>query len=305
MFTKYANLETAQAHARANGIRQRVCVYITRGLEILVFEHEAKYPTAGIQVPAGGLETGETVFEAATREAHEETGLENLEMKQHLGSGLYKNGMSTSVWHFVWLETTEKRDTWEHFAEEKYVFYHRFEKLENVILHYDMDAMLPELGKHLGLELQISRANIRPCVICYITRGHEVLTFSGHPDGGMGVPAGGIEDSETPLEAAKREILEESGLSLENPVFLGRQDYYFKGAHPENGSPLEFLEDRYYYWFKTLEPRDSWEWVVSDGEDDKGKVFKHSFVPITEAQIDWEMAEFIDELKTKLEQDSL
>jgi 8-oxo-dGTP pyrophosphatase MutT (NUDIX family) len=299
MFTQLPNLETAQAFANTNNLRQRVCVYITRNLELLVFLHETKYPTTGIQIPAGGLEHDETIFEAATRETFEETGLTNLEPKKHLGSGLFQSGKRQEIWHFIWLETTETRDTWAHFAEEKYVFYHRFEKLEQVTLHYSMDAMLPELGKHLGLELPPMQTDKRPCVICYITRGHEILTFTGHPDGGIGVPAGGIEEGETPEEAAKREILEESGLSLENPVFLGRQEYYFQGTHPENDTPLEFYEDRYYYWFKTTETRDNWDWVVSDGEDDKGKVFKHSFVPLEQAKIDWEMDEFIPQVKNK------
>ncbi len=311
MFTKFSNLETAKAHAQANYLRQRLCVYITRGLELLVFLHEAKYPSAGIQIPAGGLELGESIFEAAKREALEEAGLENLEIKAHLGSGIFENGKRHEVWHFVWLESEESQDSWQHFAEEKYTYYHRFEPLENVVLHYDMDAMLPELGQQLGLELQNRQTKPRPVAICYITRQKqgehkvrpyvEILTFTGHPDGGIGVPAGGIEDGETPLEAAIREILEESGLSLENPIYLGRQEYYFKGAHPENGSPLEFYEERYYYWFEVAEPRDHWDWIVSDGVGDKGKVFKHSFVPLSEAKIDWEMDEFVPQLK----QDSL
>ncbi|MEY4530433.1 MAG: hypothetical protein RLZZ156_1154 [Deinococcota bacterium] len=297
MFTKLPNLETAQAHAKQNSIRERVICYITRGLELLVFLHEAKYPTAGIQVPAGGLEAGESIFEAAIREAFEETGLTNLEIKTHLGSGIFESGKRHEVWHFVWFETQEPQDSWEHFAEEKYTFDCRFEPFENVVLHYNMDAMLPELAQQLGLEIQFPQPEKRPCVICYITRGTEILTFTGHPDGGMGVPAGGIEDGEMPLEAASREILEESGLSLENPIFLGRQEYYFKGNHPENGVLLEFYEDRYYYHFEVNEPRDSWDWVVSDGVGDKGKVFKHSFVPLSEAKIDWEMDEFISQIQ--------
>ncbi len=322
MFTKFPNLESVLAHAKQNGIRERVICYITRNLELLVFEHGLPYPTAGIQVPAGGLEVGESIFEAATREATEATGLMNLEIKTHLGSGLYKNGNKRQIWHFVWLMTQEPRDSWQHFAEDFYYFDHRFVPLEKVILHYDMEAFLPELGNFFGLELHNRRMSPRPCVICYITRQKqgeherlspsgasfgsrevhpytEILTFSGHPDGGIGVPAGGIEDGETPDQAAIREILEESGLTLEHGVYLGRQDYYFKGNHPENGTPLEFLEDRYYYWFATVEPRDSWEWVVSDGVDDKGKVFKHSFVPLEQAQIDWDMDEFIGELEKR------
>ncbi len=44
------------------------------GVEILVFEHR-DFPEAGVQVPAGGIEAGETVEQAALRELHEETGV--------------------------------------------------------------------------------------------------------------------------------------------------------------------------------------------------------------------------------------
>jgi len=58
----------------------KVVAFITRlgpaGLELCVFEH----PTAGIQLPAGTLEEGEEPLPGALREAHEETGLEGLEV---------------------------------------------------------------------------------------------------------------------------------------------------------------------------------------------------------------------------------
>lgn len=450
MFVAFPNLETAQQHAQAHSLRQRVCVYIVRGLELLVFEHTPEHPTAGVQVPAGGLEPTETILEGALREGFEESGLTDLHNPEYLGSGLLENGMVQQVWHFVWVKTVNTRAAWEHLAEGQYTFLHRFEPLETVQLHYSMDALLPKLWAALGYtviekavcyvtreknnqqELLVlnghkdggvqvprgtlehpetpfeaakrelleesgldindgiflgnnafilartvadkypsdhpkqkqvwyyhqyqfiasestadawthqvsagtsdltreyhyqfmtleqvnlpygmntgtdallsinSRMSKRPCVICYITRGSEILTFSGHPDGGIGVPAGGIEEGETPPEAAIREILEESGLSLETFVYLGQQEYYFKGQHPENGLPLEFWEDRYYYAFETLEPRDSWDWVVSDGVGDKGRVFQHSFVPLEGVQIDWDMGEFLPLLKESNEHD--
>jgi len=53
---------------------------ITRS-EILIFEH----PFAGLQIPAGTVETGETCDEAVIREIQEETGLRNIEIVQKVG----------------------------------------------------------------------------------------------------------------------------------------------------------------------------------------------------------------------------
>ena len=63
----------------------KVTCFITRegaqGTDLLLFEH----PHAGIQIPAGTVEPGETPEEAAVREAVEETGLVNLAITQHVG----------------------------------------------------------------------------------------------------------------------------------------------------------------------------------------------------------------------------
>jgi 8-oxo-dGTP pyrophosphatase MutT (NUDIX family) len=57
---------------------EKVAAFITRpgasGPELLLFRH----PTAGIQIPSGTVEEGETPQEAGLREAREETGLEDL-----------------------------------------------------------------------------------------------------------------------------------------------------------------------------------------------------------------------------------
>lgn len=63
---------------------EKAVVYITRGDRLLVFDH-VDFPEAGVQVPAGSIEPGETPSEGALREAFEETGLTGLSSPTFLG----------------------------------------------------------------------------------------------------------------------------------------------------------------------------------------------------------------------------
>ncbi len=62
----------------------KVVAYITSGDRLLVFRHVHE-PEAGVQVPAGTVEPGESPDDAVLREAHEETGLEGLTIRRYLG----------------------------------------------------------------------------------------------------------------------------------------------------------------------------------------------------------------------------
>ncbi len=63
---------------------EKVTACITRHLsnvgELLVFRH----PTAGVQLPAGTVEIGETLEQAVLRETQEETGLESVHLLRKL-----------------------------------------------------------------------------------------------------------------------------------------------------------------------------------------------------------------------------
>jgi 8-oxo-dGTP pyrophosphatase MutT (NUDIX family) len=58
--------------------------YITHGDRLLVFRH-VQGLEAGIQVPGGSIEAGESPRQAVLREATEETGLEDLKIQAYLG----------------------------------------------------------------------------------------------------------------------------------------------------------------------------------------------------------------------------
>ncbi len=92
----------------------------------------------------------------------------------------------------------------------------------------------------------------------YITRTHEdqlqVLVFEQNSVGGAGiqVPKGTVEEGgETPLDAVKREMLEETGLTTLVVQALIAQDYF---NHPSG-----VLQKRYFYHLTSDETRNTWQ----------------------------------------------
>jgi len=113
---RIVSYDDARRLARSNQWREKVLVYVTRGEELLVLEHTADYPDAGIQVPAGGVDPGESPEEAATRELFEETGLTARMPPIYLQSCWWPNSEAPSrIRHYYWVEALpETPTTWPH-----------------------------------------------------------------------------------------------------------------------------------------------------------------------------------------------
>lgn len=110
-------------------LRQKVQAYVTRErdgrTELLVFEH-ADFPDAGIQVPAGSIDPGETPDHAVLRETFEESGLSDVAIVKYLGCFPWFHASVQTVHqrHVYHLAVTAPMpDRWEHIvsagAEDK------------------------------------------------------------------------------------------------------------------------------------------------------------------------------------------
>ncbi len=99
-------------------VKQKVVAYITHGGRLLVFRH-TDFPEAGIQVPAGTVEAGETLDAAALREAQEETGVACLSLVGKLGETRFdprpwgRDELHHRTYYHLAYEGTPP-DTWQH-----------------------------------------------------------------------------------------------------------------------------------------------------------------------------------------------
>jgi len=94
----------------------KVLAYIIQKNKILTFRHR-DYPEAGIQVPAGTVDPGETPEEAVLREVAEESGLTTLHMQEKIGVFSYLHEQKKE-WHerhvFILLPNNTLPERWTH-----------------------------------------------------------------------------------------------------------------------------------------------------------------------------------------------
>lgn len=102
-------------------------------------------------------------------------------------------------------------------------------------------------------------------VLAYVTKENNLLVFkhTDFPDAGVQVPAGSIEEGEEPINAALREVYEESGLRNVSVVnFLGVYEYDMVPYREE-------IQIRYVYHLKLNEPAEE-KWRHYETHPDSG-----------------------------------
>lgn len=97
---------------------QKAYAYVTRRAkgddQLLVFR-ERDDPRAGVQVPKGGIDRGETPGVAVRRELREESGLVHDSPVFHLASDRWRRSDGKRVArHFFHVPVEEPRDEWAH-----------------------------------------------------------------------------------------------------------------------------------------------------------------------------------------------
>lgn len=113
---RIVSYDDARHLARSHQWREKVLVYVTRGEDLLVLEHTADFPDAGSQVPAGGVDPGESPEAATTRELFEETGLTAQLPPVYLQSCWWPHSDAPSrIRHYYWVEAPAETPTaWTH-----------------------------------------------------------------------------------------------------------------------------------------------------------------------------------------------
>ena len=115
---------------------------------------------------------------------------------------------------------------------------------------------------------------LRKRVVVYVEREDGLLVFDhrDHPEAGTQVPAGGVHQGEGLIEAAIREVREETGVRLDTePMLLGTHE------HPDGLGQAALS-----HFFRADAPEGlppAWQHVVSGDGEDAALVFECRFDP--------------------------
>jgi 8-oxo-dGTP pyrophosphatase MutT (NUDIX family) len=234
--------------------RPPVVVYVTREHpqtavdQLLVFDIVDKHAFQAV-VPGGGIEDGETVEEAAKREALEETGIRVATVRK-----LAEDAGS----HFVQAEPVgASPDEWEHVKTpgEELV------RCRWVQVRPDLELW--------GERGALVHALIRRRVVAYVTRERdahtELLTIEAekYPEEGIQVPAGRLDHGESLENGVQRELAEETGVTRARIV---RELPDFESTY------TNFCENHAFHLVAEEQTPDAWRHEVHGKGADSGVV---------------------------------
>lgn len=126
---------------------------------------------------------------------------------------------------------------------------------------------------------------IKRKVLAYITKDENVerkiLVFEqkDHPEAGLQVPGGTIEEDELLIDALYREIEEETGIRREQLQLNGKVNK--KNYFPENRENVIYERNIFHLTF-IGEDENEWDTCVSSTGKDNGMIFHCRWVPVDE-----------------------
>ncbi|MBQ7058753.1 MAG: NUDIX domain-containing protein [Firmicutes bacterium] len=191
-------------------------------------------------IPGGGVEEGETFPQAAVRETLEEVGVRILEEDLH--PLCYHEDENTREWNYFAirpsLDETRVGGPEALRASETNRYEPTWVPIEKVRdLEIWPQYMGLEISKRCDLKKDRSE-RVELTTMCLVVDGDKVLLQNRHKDSwsGYAMPGGHVEKGESFVEAVKREVREETGLLIEDPVLVGVKQFPI-----DNGRYIVFL----------------------------------------------------------------
>ncbi len=122
-----------------------------------------------------------------------------------------------------------------------------------------------------------------PCVVRRTPHGPELLVFR-HPLAGIQIPKGTVETGESPVDAALRELAEESGIAAARVLRKIGYHEIDVGAGAADTDPIE--RQAWHTFLMTTDEvlRDRWSHRACGSDVEATLVFEYFWLPIAEAR---------------------
>ena len=123
---------------------------------------------------------------------------------------------------------------------------------------------------------------IEKACACVVRREH-LLLFE-HPTAGVQIPKGGIERGEQPIDAAVRELREESGLSLAaKPSYVSTLEFERPPKRRFHGGQVTWQRWMLFRFDTDEALPERWSHAATGGPDEDGLIFKFFWHPLDQS----------------------